>query len=76
MPRGRGRQVPNPAMEREMRDIHARLMDMETTQRHTTNVGDVSDSESENESGHEEEVAVEDAVDERLFKVVARIGAR
>jgi hypothetical protein len=55
MPRGRGRQVPNPAREREMCDIRARLEDMETTQRYTTGVGDVSDSESENEAGHEGE---------------------
>jgi Icc-related predicted phosphoesterase len=40
------------------------------------NVGDVSEAERENEAGAEEEVAVEDAVEERLFRVVARIGAR
>jgi hypothetical protein len=77
MPRGRGRQVPNPAMEREMRDIRARLEDMETTQRRTAGVGDVSDSESENEAGHEgEEVTAEDAANERLIRVVARMGAK
>jgi hypothetical protein len=31
MPRGRGRKVPNLAMEREMHDILPRLKDMETT---------------------------------------------
>jgi hypothetical protein len=55
MPRGRGRQMPNPTMEREMRDIRTRLEDMETTQRRTANVGDVSESESEYEDGHEGE---------------------
>jgi hypothetical protein len=77
MPRGRGRQVPNPTMEREMHDIRARLEDMETTQRCTTGVGDVSDSKSEDEAGHEgEEVAAEDAANERLIRVVARMGAK
>jgi hypothetical protein len=77
MPRGRGRQVPNPAMEREMRDIHARLEDMETARRRTTGVGDVSESESEYEAGHErEEVTTEDAANECLLRAVARMGAR
>jgi hypothetical protein len=55
IPRGRGRQVQNPALEREMPDIRTRLVDMETTQRCTTGVGYVSDSESEDEVGHEGE---------------------
>jgi Icc-related predicted phosphoesterase len=77
MPRGRGRQVPNLAMEREIRDIHARLEDMETTQRCTYGVGDVSEYESEYEARHErEEVTAEDAVNERLIRAVARMGAR
>jgi hypothetical protein len=64
-------------MEREMRDIRTRIKDMEIAQRHTTGVGDVSDSESENEAGHErEEVTAEDATNERLIRVVARMGAR
>jgi hypothetical protein len=49
---------------------------METTQRHTVDVGDVSEAESENEVRAEEEVVVKDAAEERLFRVVARIGAR
>jgi hypothetical protein len=77
MPRERGRQVPNPAMEREMRNIRARLVDMEIKQRRTTGVGDVSESESEDEAGHEgEEVAAEDAANECLIRVVARMSAR
>jgi hypothetical protein len=40
-------------------------------------VGDVSEFESEDEAGHErEEVATEDAANERLLRVVARMGAR
>jgi hypothetical protein len=77
MPRGRGRQVPNPAMEREMRDIRARLVDMDTTKRRTTSVRDVSEFESEDEFGREgEEVAAKYVANERLLRVVARMGAR
>jgi hypothetical protein len=77
MPEERGRQVPNPAMEREMHNIHARLVDVEIKQRRTVDVGDVSESESEDEAGHEgEEVAAEDATNERLIRAVARMGAR
>jgi hypothetical protein len=69
--------VPNPAMEREMRDIHARPMDMETTQSCIAGVGYVSESESEDEPGHErEEVTAEDAANECLIRGVARMGAR
>jgi hypothetical protein len=43
----------------------------------TTDVGDVSESKNENEARpDEEEVVVEDVAEERLFRVVARIGAR
>jgi hypothetical protein len=77
MPRGRGRQVPNLAMEREMCDIRARLVDMKTTQRRTTSVRDVCESESEYEVGHEgEEVAAKDVAIERLLRVVAKMGAK
>jgi hypothetical protein len=64
-------------MEREMHDLHVRLEDMETTQRCTANVGDLSDSKSEDEVEHErEEVTTEDATNERLIRVVARMGAK
>jgi hypothetical protein len=77
MSRERGRQVQNLAMEREMHNLRAKVMDMEIKQRHTANVGDVSESKSEDEAGHEgEEVAAEDAANERLIRVVARMGAR
>jgi hypothetical protein len=75
--RRRDRPMPDPIVEREMHELRARLDAMETTQRHTVDVGDINKAESENEAGHEGEVvAVEDAADELLFRVVARIGAR
>ena len=50
-----------------MHDLHAKLEDMETTQRRTVDVGDLSESENEDEAGHgEEEVTAEDAANERL----------
>jgi hypothetical protein len=76
-PRRRDRPMPDPTVEREMCELRARLDAMETTQRCTVDAGDISEAESENEAGNEgEEVAVEDVVDECLFRVVARIGAR
>jgi len=69
--------MPDLAMEREMRELRARLDAMETTQRRTTDTGDVSESENENEARfEEEEVVAEDAVEECLFRSVARKGAR
>jgi hypothetical protein len=77
MSRRRDRQITDPAVEREMCELCARLDAMETTQRHTVDAGDISEAESENEAGNkEEEVAVEDAAEECLFRAVARIGAR
>jgi hypothetical protein len=58
--RRRGRQVVNPEMERQMRDLRARLEDMETTQRRTASAGDLSDS----------------AANERLIKAISRMGAK
>ena len=75
IPRRRGRQRPDPAMAREMRDLRTRLEDIETEQRRTVDVGDLSDSESENEVEHEEEeISAEDAANECLIRVVARMG--
>ena len=69
--------MSNPAIEREMLDLRARLEDMEIAQRCTAGAGDVSESESEDKVVHErEEVAAEDAENERLLRVVARMGAR
>jgi hypothetical protein len=67
--------MPLRRREREMRELCVRLDAMETTQRCTVNVGDIREDESENEVENEE-VAVEDAAEERLFKAVAMIGAR
>jgi hypothetical protein len=75
-PRRRERPMLDPTMEREMRELHDRLDDMETTQRWTTDAGDVNEFERENEARVEEEVIVEDTPEERLFRAVARIGAR
>jgi hypothetical protein len=76
-PRRRDRPMPDPAVEREMRELRARLDAMETAQRRTVDAGDISEADSENEVGKEgEEVAVEDVADERLFRAVTRIGAR
>jgi hypothetical protein len=74
--RGRGRQAQNPEMEREIRDLRARLEDMETTQRRTASVGDLSDSDSEVEAKHEEEAVAEDAANERLIKAIACMSAK
>jgi hypothetical protein len=76
MSRRRGRQMQNLEMEREMRDLRARLEDMETAQRHTVSARDLSDSKSEIEAEHEEEVTAEDAENERLIRAIAKMGAR
>jgi hypothetical protein len=70
------RDMPDPTLEMEMRELCARLDAMETTQRRTTDIGDISEAKRENEAGAEEEFVTEDAVEEHLFKVVAIIGAR
>jgi hypothetical protein len=64
------------AIERQMHDLRERLEYMETAQRCTASVGDVSDSDSEVEAKHEEEVVVEDAVNEHLIKAIVRMGAK
>jgi hypothetical protein len=74
--RRRGRPVGNPEMERKMRDLRERLEEMETVQRRTTSAGDLSDSEGEVEAEQHKEVVVEDAANERLIKVIARIGTK
>jgi hypothetical protein len=74
--RRRGKQVVNPKMERQMHDLRARLEEMETTQRCTASAGDINDSEREVEAEREEEIAVEDAANECLIKVIAWMGAK
>jgi hypothetical protein len=59
-----------------MRDLRARLEDMEIAQRRTTSAGDLRDSKSEVEAEGEEEVAAEDAANERLIKAIAKMGTK
>lgn len=59
-----------------MRDLRARLEEMETVQRRRVGTGDLSGSEVEEEAGHAEEVIAEDASTERLIKAIARMGAK
>jgi hypothetical protein len=66
--------VANRAMEREMRELHARMDAMETTQRREPDASDVNDAENE-EVEFEEDVA-EDATEECLLKVVFKLGYR
>jgi hypothetical protein len=75
--RRRGRPAGNPEMERQMRDLRARMEEMETTQRRGTGTGEFSDSEVEEEAGHDvEEVTAEDASTERLIRAIARMSSK
>jgi hypothetical protein len=51
--------LSNRAMEREMRELHARLEAMEAAQRRAPDAGDISDAESE-------EVEVEEVAGENV----------
>jgi hypothetical protein len=66
--------VANRAMEREMRELRARLDAMEITQRRVPDVGDVS--EVEMEEVEVEEAITEDVVEERLLRAVVKLGSR
>jgi hypothetical protein len=72
----RGRQGQNPDMEREIRNLRARMEDMEAAQRRTANAGDLSDSEGEVEVEQQGAVAAEDAANERLIKAIARMSSK
>jgi hypothetical protein len=74
--RRRSRQITDPSIERQMRDLRERLEYMETTQRRTTSAGDLSDSDSEIEAEEEEEVTAGDESNELLIKAISRMGAR
>jgi hypothetical protein len=64
-------------MERQIRDLRARLEDMETTQRRGADAGEFSDPEMEEEAGHDEgEVSAEDASTERLIKAISRMSSK
>jgi hypothetical protein len=61
--------VENRSMERDMRELIARLDVTEIAQRREPNVGDVSDAENE-------EVVVEYFVKEHLLEAIVKLGAR
>jgi hypothetical protein len=75
--RRRGRPAGNAEIEREMRDLRARLEEMETTQRRGVGTAEFSDPEIEEEAGHaEEEVIAEDASTERLIRAISRMNSK
>jgi hypothetical protein len=74
--RRRGRPAGNPEMERQMRDLRARLKDMEIAQRRTASAGDLSDSEGKVEVEPQGEVAAEDAANERLIKAITQMSSK
>jgi hypothetical protein len=72
--RRRGRLAGNPDMEHQLQDLRTRLEEMETTQRRGAGAGEFSDSEVEEEAGHEaKEVSTDDASTERLIRAIARM---
>jgi hypothetical protein len=75
--RRRGRSAGNLEMEQQIRDLRARIEEMETTQRHGVGTGEFSDSEVEEEAGHDaEEVTTEDASTERLIRAISRMSSK
>jgi hypothetical protein len=75
--RRRGSPAGNAEIEREMRDLRARLEEMETAQRRGVCAADFSDPEIEEEAGHDqEEVTAEDASTERLIKAISRMSSK
>jgi hypothetical protein len=60
-----------------MRNLRARMEDMEISQRRNADAGDISESEDEGDAGHEEEeIPAEDAANERLIKAIARMSSK
>jgi hypothetical protein len=73
----RGRPTGNDEIEREMRDLRARLEEMETAQRRGVGAAEFSDPEIEEEAGHDqEEIATEDASTERLIRAISRMSSK
>jgi hypothetical protein len=73
----RGRPAGNPEIERQMRDLRARLEKMETVQRRGVGAVEFSDSKVEEEAGHDaEEVTTEDASTERLIRAISRMSSK
>jgi hypothetical protein len=76
MSRERSSHGQNIEIEREIRNLRARMEDMEASQRHTPNMGDLSDSEGEAEAVPQEEVTIEEASTVRLIKAIARMSSK
>jgi hypothetical protein len=66
--------ISNRIVEREMRELRARLEVMEATQRRAPDVGDISEEESE--EIEVEEAAGENVDEEHLLREVVKLGAR
>jgi hypothetical protein len=75
--RRRGRPAGNAEIEQEMRDLRARLEEMETAQRRGVGATEFSDPEIEEEAGHDqEEVTAKDASTERLIRAISRMSSK
>lgn len=72
--RHRERAVENASMGEEMRQLHAILEVMETTQRRSPDVGDINKAKSE--EMEVEGVAGEEVAKECLLRVVVKMGAK
>jgi hypothetical protein len=66
--------LANRIVEREMRELRARLEAMEAVQRRAPDAGDISDAESE--EIEVEEAAGENVAEERLLRAIVKLGAR
>ena len=66
--------MENHVVEREVRELRARLEAMEAMQRRTPSTEDVSEEESE--EIEVEEVIGEDVAEEHLLKIVLKLGTR
>jgi hypothetical protein len=63
-------------MESQIRDLRARLEEMEAVQRCTANAGDLSDSEGKAQAQQQGEVAAEDVANERFIKAIAQMSSK
>ena len=73
----RGRPAGNAEIEKEMRDLRARLEEMETAQRCGVGAAEFSDPEIEEEAGHAEgEISAEDASTKRLIRAILRMSSK
>jgi hypothetical protein len=71
--RGRGIPVANVELQQEVRQLRARMEDMETSMKREPDTGDISESEETTTSEEEEE---EETTEEKLIRVVTKVGAR